>query len=224
MVSIWFWKRQEETLLLEKRIPFSLSIFVDGLQEIMKYKTTIGYTIISGFISGAFIVYLSGSHQIFEKQYFMVDEFPLIFTGLAIAVGTATFLNGTLVVQFGTEKLVTVALSAFIISSLLYCALFYNSNNPPVAVLIAFFAIQFLSIGFLFGNLRALAMQPLGHIAGIGAAITGFISTLMAVPISTYIGNFINTTALPLFMGFLICGVLSLGVLFIIKKQNHTVS
>jgi len=220
IISLWFWKRQEETLILEKRIPFSKHIFKNGFKELIKHKATIGYTTISGFITGAFIVYLSGSQQIFEKQYLMVNEFPYIFAGLAISVGTATFLNGTLVLRFGMEKLVTIALMGFIASSLFYCVLYFNSANPPVEILILFFALQFLSIGFLFGNLRALAMQPVGHIAGIAAAITGFISTLMAIPISTYIGSFIGTTALPLFVGFFICGSLAFIVLILIKKNK----
>jgi len=217
LVSFWFWKRQPETLPSENRIPFTRHIFLDGIKELIKYKSTLGFTVISGFITGSFIVYLSGSQQIFQQQYGLVDEFPYIFAGLAISVGAATFLNGTLVLKFGMEKLVTLALLAFFGIPLLYIILFYNASNPGIIVLLAFFALQFFAIGFLFGNLRALAMEPVGHIAGIGAAITGFISTLMAVPISTYIGKFIGSTALPLFVGFLICGLLSIFILLFIK-------
>ena len=80
--------------------------------------------------------------------------------------------------------------------------------------------MQFFSIGFLFGNTRALAMQPIGHIAGVGAAINGFISTILAVPIATFIGSFINKTALPLFMGFFICGFISLLLLASLKLRK----
>jgi len=221
LVSFWFWKRQPETLPSENRIPFTHHIFLDGIKELLKYKSTLGFTLISGFITGSFIVYLSGSQQIFQQQYGLIDEFPYIFAGLAISVGAATFLNGTLVLKFGMEKLVTLALLAFFGIPLLYIILFYNASNPSIIVLLIFFAVQFFAIGFLFGNLRALAMQPVGHIAGIGAAITGFISTLMAVPISTYIGKFIGATALPLFVGFLICGLLSIFILLFVKIHRR---
>lgn len=122
--------------------------------------------------------------------------------------------------KYGMERLVTGALWLFFFSSLVYVLLFSNGVNPPVEVLIGFFALQFFAIGFLFGNLRALAMQPVGHIAGIGAAITGLISTLMAVPISTYIGRFVTTSSLPLFMGFLVCSVLSIVILILLKKSS----
>ena len=220
LVSLWFWKRQPETLLPSKRIPFTGHIFVDGIKEIFKYKNTIIYTVISGFITGSFIVYLSASQQIFQHQYNLINEFPYIFAGLAISVGAATFLNGTLVLKLGMEKLVTTALLAFFVISLLYILMFYGGSNPNIYVLLAFFALQFFAIGFLFGNLRALAMQPVGHIAGIGAAITGFVSTMMAVPISTYIGRFVSETALPLFIGFVICGLLSILLLIYLKLYN----
>ena len=63
-------------------------------------------------------------------------------------------------------------------------------------------------------------MQPIGHIAGIGSAINGFVSTIMAVPIATYIGRFVDTTSLPLFIGFAICGVISLLLLQLLKRYK----
>lgn len=221
IVSFWFWKRQPETLPEERRIRFTSHLFVDGLKEIVKYKTTLGFTIISGFITGSFIVYLSASQQIFQQQYRLKEEFPFIFAGLAISIGTATFLNGTMVLKLGMRRLATIALTIYFLVSLSYVIFFYDKTNPPVAILLTFFALQFFSIGFLFGNLRALAMQPVGHIAGIGAAITGFISTIMAVPISTFIGRYINHTALPIFIGFTICSALSLVILYLIRKVKE---
>jgi len=154
---------------------------------------------------------------VFHTQYNLKEEFPFIFAGLAIAIGMATFLNGTFVLKFGMEKIINTALYTFCGVSLLYIILFYNTPNPSVYILLAFFAMQFFSIGFLFGNLRAMAMEPIGQIAGIGAAITGFISTMMAVPISIYIGKFVDDTALPLFIGFLVCSSISVFIVIYLK-------
>ena len=60
----------------------------------------------------------------------------------------------------------------------------------------------------------------IGHIAGIGAAINGFVSTIMAVPIATFIGSYINETALPLFIGFFVCGFLSLLLIASLKFKK----
>ena len=224
LVVLWFWLRQSETLVPEKRIKFTPRIFVSGLKEFLKYKDAIAFTLISGFITGSFMVYLSTSQQIFENQYNLAEMFPYIFASLAISVGSATFLNSRLVMRFGMWNIAYVALVAYAVISLLYIALFFNGNNPSIYILLSFFALQFFAVGFLFGNLRALAMQPLGHIAGIGAAINGFVSTVMAVPIANYIGSFVNGSVLPLFIGFSFFGMMSLLVFIYIRRQRKTLA
>lgn len=219
MVIIWFWKRQSETLLPSKRVSFSVKVFNTGFNEVIRYKTTMGYTIISGLVVGSFFVYLSASQQIFQQQYRLEDAFPLIFAGLSVAIGSAIFLNGTLVIKYGMEKIITTSLLGFFTISLLYVVFFYNGINPPLVLLLIFFALQFFAIGFLFGNLRALAMQPVGHIAGIAAAITGFISTFLAVVLSIFIGRFVYNSVLPVFIGFLICSTCSIGILLYLKRS-----
>lgn len=219
IIMIWLWKRQPETLHPEHKIKVSKKLFFNGLKEFMKFKTSIAFTLISGFITGSFMVYLSASQDIFQNQYGLVEEFPYIFAALAISVGFATFLNGNLVLKFGMYKLVRAFLILFTTIPLIYLLFYYGQPNPNAYVLVIFFAIQFFSIGFLFGNLRSLAMQPVGHIAGVGAAINGFVSTIMAVPIATFIGRFITDSASPLFIGFLICGATSIGILIILKKS-----
>jgi DHA1 family bicyclomycin/chloramphenicol resistance-like MFS transporter len=218
LVAGWFWLRQVETLKPEHKIPFSVQRISNGFIETVRHKETMGYTLISGFVVGSFLVYLSASQQIFEIQYGLVEQFPYIFAGLAIAIGAAIFLNGTFVIRFGMKKMVTFALY------LLYVIIFNSNPQPPIAILVGFFALQFFFIGFLFGNVRALAMQPVGHIAGIAAAITGFISTLMAVPISIIIGRFVEFSTLPLFIGFSVCSFLAICILFYINISNKKVS
>ncbi len=223
LVSIWFYRRQPETLSKEHKKKWTSSIFKNGLKELIKHKSTIGFTIISGFITGSFLVYLSTAQQIFHEQYQLIEEFPYIFAALAITVGVATLSNGSLVLRFGMEKLITWALILYFFTSLLYVIFFYQTAaNPSATILLLFCAVQFFAIGFLFGNLRAIAMQPVGHIAGIASAITGFISTMMSIPISIYIGGFVKTSVLPMFIGFTICSLISIGILYYIKglKKN----
>ncbi len=223
IIGIWFWKRQKETLKAEFKVKFSSHLFVDGLKELIKFKETMAFTIISGLITGAFLVYLSSSQQIFETQYGLGDEFPYIFAGLATTVGLATFLNGTLVMRFGMRKLAFYALLAYCITALVYVILFWSQANPSITVLLIFLGLQFFALGFLFGNLRSIAMEPIGHIAGIGAAITGFISTLLSVPIGVYIGSYVTTTVHPVFFGFTLCGFISL-LIFIAFREKRTIS
>ena len=157
LVGLWFWRRQPETLSERHRTPMTARLFTDGFKELLKHKTTIAFTVISGFITGSFLVYLSTSQQIFQEQYNLKDQFPYIFAGLALTIGSAIFLNGTLVLRLGMRRLISISLLAFFAISLIYILLFYNSENPGIGVLLLFFGFQFFAIGFLFGNLRAIA-------------------------------------------------------------------
>ncbi|MFD1015222.1 multidrug effflux MFS transporter [Winogradskyella rapida] len=217
-VMIWFWKRQPETLHKSYQKTFHLSIFKSGSITFFRIKSAVIYTLLSGLVTGSFMVYLSTSQQIFQVQYNLGEYFPYIFASLAVTIGLSTFLNSAIVMRFGMWNLVHIALLVFISTAFIYVVLFWSGVNPPIGVLIGFLMVQFASVAFLFGNYRALAMEPMGHIAGIGSALNGFISTVMAVPIANFIGSFITTSVLPLFLGFLITGIIGLILFYSVKK------
>jgi DHA1 family bicyclomycin/chloramphenicol resistance-like MFS transporter len=213
LVALWFWLRQPETLSLRDRTSFRAIILVRGFREVLQYRRTVIFTLIWGFVTGSFLVYLSTSQLIFELQYGVEDLFPYLFAALAITIGAATFVNGALVVRLGMRRLIGISLFSFTAISLVYVLLYQGQPNPPVWIFMLFLCLQFFSIGFLFGNLRAMAMEPLGHIAGLGAAITGFMASVLSVGLSAWIGSFVRDTAFPMFLGFLVCGMVSLLLL-----------
>lgn len=223
-ITIWFWKRQPETLKKEHKIPFRPAVFVNGVKEFVKYKETVACTLVSGLITGAFLVYLSSAQYVFENQYNLKESFPYIFAALAISIGLSTLANGTLVMRFGMRKLALTALIGFTCLSLVYVFIFWNATNPSITVLIGFLSLTFFFLGFIWGNLRSIAMEPIGHIAGIGAAINGFLSTVISVPIATFIGIFIADTVLPMFIGLGVCGLLSLVLFSIYRKPASQVA
>lgn len=217
----WFWARQEETLTAEKRIPISRHLFTNGLKEYLRFRNSVLFTIMAGILQGTFIAYLGSAQQIFQEQYQMIDEFPYIFGGLAFALGLSTLLNSSLVLRYGMLRIVNFSLYLSVLSSLTYLLCFSNVSNPTLSLLITFLLVQFLALGSIFGNLSALAMQPIGHIAGIGAAIFSFISMTLGVIVAITIGYFIQDTAIPLFAGFCLSGVLAL-ILIRSVKTNHS--
>ena len=78
-VGVWFWRRQPETLKPEYKIKFSSHVFVDGFKELLRHRETMAFTIVSGLITGAFMVYLSSAQEVFEVQYGLADNFPFVF-------------------------------------------------------------------------------------------------------------------------------------------------
>jgi DHA1 family bicyclomycin/chloramphenicol resistance-like MFS transporter len=118
LVIFWFWKRQPETLADSNRIPFRSATLKSGFIEFFKQQQAVAFTLISGFITGSFMVYLSTSQYIFEVQYGLGEDFPLIFASLAVGVGFATYLNGVFVVRVGMKRIALVSLIFYTLSAL----------------------------------------------------------------------------------------------------------
>jgi len=91
-------------------------------------------------------------------------------------------------------------------------------GQPPLGWFMAYLGITLFCTGILFGNLSALAMEPLGHIAGVGAAVVGSLSTFISVPFAILIGHSYDGTVMPLIIGFAVFGVLTLGVMYWVER------
>lgn len=207
IVSIWFAVRQPETLAPEHRARFSLKRTVVVFREICAIRAAFGYTLAAGFIFGAFQGYLNSAQQIFQIQYGRGVWSPLYYSVLALSIGGASLWNSRLVMRYGMRSLIrwfSLNLGAVSILFLLIAGL--QEGHPPLWSLMLYLIISFFSLGLLFGNLNALAMRPLGHIAGAGAAMVGSFSILLAVPLGILIGQVYNGTIVPLVAGFALLG------------------
>jgi len=203
LTCIWFAIRQPETLPKDKRIPLSLTTIWQGTKETMSHPVSRAYTLASGLIFGAFVSYLSTAQLLF-KDIFQIDElFPLYFAGLALFVGIASLMNGRLVMKYGMQHLATLAMQGMMIFSGAFLLLLWlNDGEASLWLFMGFTALIFGCIGLLFGNMNALAMQPMGHIAGIASSIIGAVSTLVSIIFGGIIGQTYNQSLYPLFIAF----------------------
>lgn len=196
---VWFALRMPETLALENRSAFSLGQIISTMQAILMIRVALGYTITAGLIHGVFLGYLNSTQQIFQEQYELGARFPLYFAVLSLSLGMASLTNARAVMRFGMRFL--VGRSLFVIFGLAILALgiaLLTAGHPPLGTLMAYLMMTFFAIGILFGNLNALAMEPLGHLAGVGAAVVGSLSTLISMILGTMIGRSYDGTVLPL--------------------------
>jgi DHA1 family bicyclomycin/chloramphenicol resistance-like MFS transporter len=212
---IWFALRQPETLPKSRRVGFSIAIVWAGVRETCGNRIALGYTLVTGLIFAAFVAYLSSAQQMFSAIYGVTDLFPLYFSVLALTIGLSTFVNALLVVNWGMRLLSSYALGTLTIVSLAYFLFAaFTGGAPDFWINMAYFAIVFFAIGMLFGNLNALAMEPLGHIAGVGAAVVGSISTLISVALGAIVGLMFDGTVLPLVGGFALYGALAVIIMY----------
>ena len=212
---VWFAVRQPETLGIEARRRFSISNVAGGIAEALGYRAMTGYTMAAGIIFGAFLGYLSSAQQIFQQAYETGELFVLYFGGAALAIGAASMFNSKVVMRLGMRYMTWRALAGLAALSIAFLPLVMTWNGlPPLWMFVAWLVLAFFCVGILFGNFNALAMEPVGHMAGLGAAIVGSVSTFISLPLGWAIGHAYDGTVLPLVAGFAMLALMSLGVMW----------
>lgn len=211
--------KQPETLSKDKRLSFSLPTILAGIKETALNKMARGYTLASGLIFGAFVGYLNSAQQILQEQYELGNLFSIYFGFLALSIGLASFANSRWVEKYGMGPLCRKAIFILVITAILFLPLFhYFDGHPPLLLFIIYLMITFFCFGILFGNLNSLAIQPLGHIAGVANSVISSFQTFISVGLGGLVGHFYNETVLPLILGFLVFGSLSLILIFRLAK------
>ncbi len=169
----WFALRQPETLPVAARRPFSPRDIGAAALEVLRTRTALGYTLAAACLFAPFLAYLSSARQIFQDAYRTGELFPLWFGVLALAFGCASLVNGRLVMKHGMRRLSkTAAAAVTLVSAAAWALAFAFGGLPPFRLFMGYLLVVFFCIGLLFGNLNALAMRPLGHVAGAGAAVS----------------------------------------------------
>lgn len=217
---VWFALRQPETLAPENRRPLAFSTVIAAAREVVSNPSSLGYSFAIGFVFAGFIGYLVSSQQIYDLIYDRGAQFPYYFGALALVIGSASIVNARFVVKYGMRKLSVWALLGIILfSSIAIVAELAFPEPLSFELFIVFCLVAFFCIGVLFGNLNALAMEPLGHIAGTGSAVVGAGSTIISVVLGTLIGQAIGSDVLPLLVGFLLMSLLTLGAFAWVDKK-----
>lgn len=199
VIMSWFALRIPETLPLENRSQFSTKQILVTYRNIINIRSSLAFTLVSGLMYGYFLGYINSAQQILQEQYRLGGSFPLYFALIALSMGMAYLFNSQLVMRFGMIRLVRLAASiVFCFGAIFLVIAVLFAGQPPLWALMAFLTATFFTTGMVFGNINALAMQPLGRQAGAGSAIVGSLSTLLSMLLGMLVGRSYDGTILPL--------------------------
>lgn len=219
IILIWFWQRQPETLKPSARAPFSVKQIWGAIKETCTNRLAFGYTVVAGLAFGAFIGYLNTSQQILQEHYQLGNQFPLYFALTALSFGASSYFNAKLVMRYGMRYLSGISL---VISSLLAIGYFLYAlsmgGDPPLWSFILYLLAAFACIGVQFANFNALALEPMGHIAGVAAGFVGSLTMFIAMSLGAVIGRLYDETVLPLVGGFVVLSIASGIVMFLVER------
>ena len=203
----WLVIRQPETLPPLRRLRFSPHAIGRSAVTVLTNRAAMGYTLAVGCAFSPFVAYLSTAQQIFQDAYGVGALFPLYFGGLALAFGAAALVNGHLVMRYGMLRLSSAAaIVVAFVSFVSWAGTFAFDGVLPLWLFVASLTLIFAAVALLFGNLNSLAMQPLGDVAGVGAALVASLATLVSVPFGALVAYSFDGTLYALLGSFALFG------------------
>lgn len=222
-ITTWYGTRLGETLPREARQPFNSAKLVEALKEMMSLSVVRTVIVVQTLVFGVLFAALSSIQPIYDLTFARAESFPYWFGLIAILSASASFLNAALVVRVGMQRMTTAALVSQVILSVCMIGLTFVTISDPVyfACFLVWQFSLFSMAGLTLGNLNAMAMEPIGHIAGLAASILGGISTVFAMIFAIPIGLAFDGTPRPAAIGvFLLTGLALVLMLRLDRKPR----
>lgn len=215
VVLVWSALRLPETLAPQNRRPAALKTVVGGVAQALSDRWVVGWTLATGCVFGAFLAFLSSTQQLLDETYGLGGGFVLVFAALAVTVGISSLINSQIVMRLGMRMLVRLSGSVVAAGSLVFLAVaLMDEERLPLWAFLIWCVPTFLSFGLTFGNLNALAMQPLGALAGLGAALVLSISNLIAFVGAEIVAMAFDGGPFTIVLAFLIANIAALLIGF----------
>ena len=220
---LWLNLRQPETLPFEQRKKLSSTEFLSAFKVVITNTAVVKYTVTLALGFGALFGYLNSAQQIFVDTLGAGMKFPMYFAIISILAAPASFMNAALVMKYGMKLLATIGFALQIIFAIITILIInqdFISMKWLLVIFISWSVMAFFLKGLYFGNLNALAMEPMGEIAGMASAIIGASATMLGILIAIPIGLAFNGTATPVLFGYITCSSLAL-ILMLTKSNNN---
>ncbi len=215
IVCVWMGTRLPESLAVENRRPFRLPLMVAATKEMFAHPTVRLSIMVQTLCMGILFTMLTMVQPVYDVIHDRAESFPFWFGFVALMSGSASVLNAALVVRVGMRRMVTWALGAQIgITALVIVTnSFTLSPDASFGLFVAWQTTVFFMAGVTMGNLNAIAMEPMGHIAGMAASVIGSVSTVLAAAIAAPVGLLFDGSIMPLTTGILTMCILAFSLM-----------
>ena len=216
MLKFFILYKYLEQMNLEINLNFKATI--EGFKEVYKSIISRTYTITAGLVFGILVSFLNIAQPLFQDHLMVGNSFALYFSLGALSVGIGAIINSRLVLIFHPQKIVMLSLYLTALCAIFFYFLILFNLKITSFTVMAFLIPIFFLFGFLFGNMNALALTPMGHIAGTASAVIGTTSIIIAIPIGSIIAYYYKGP-LDNFVQLII--VVSLINIFLLSKVKH---
>ncbi|WP_144409690.1 multidrug effflux MFS transporter [Martelella endophytica] len=215
----WVIFRLPETQHSEDRVELTPKAIVHSFHVVLSNRLALFYTLGTTFIMACIFGFVTSAQQVYVEVFNLGTLFPVAFAGVGIIMACSSLINSRIVGRIGMRRLSHGALIGFTVTNGIWLVIDLATNGiMPFWVFYGLFLIAWFQFGWIGPNFNALAMEPLGHVAGAASSILGFASTAGSALLGATIGLSFNGTTTPMITGFFIFAVVALGLTLIAEK------
>ena len=219
-VIVFVWSlRLEESLPHERRVPLDWMNIGRSVRTVMTNRTFLRYTAITTILFTTLSSYVSSSEHIVSEIYGRPKLFAWMFAGVGLTCSLFTLLNSRFTHRYGARRIIRWLVSIYTTTGGLLLLLTLSVGVPPGIV--PFFIAVALLIGINLAvepNSSALALEPLGNVAGMASSIYGTSFFFIGASLGAVISDLMRDGVLPLVVSFFLLGLITVWLVFTDKR------
>ena len=215
-VIVFIWSlRLEESLPKEKRSSLNIAGTFKSVKSVLSNKIFLRYTAITTILFTGLSSWVASSEHIISEIYGRPALFAWIFAGIGLCAALSTLTNSRLSYRFGARQTLKWLVIFYTAVAALLILFTFMFNDPPQ--LIVFIVAVAILIGINLAvepNSSALAMEPMGNIAGLASSIYGTSFFFVGAGIGSVISNLMKENVFPIILSFFLIGIITLLLAF----------
>jgi len=215
-VIVFLWSlRMEESLPREKRSALNWISISQSIRKVISNRVFLRYTAVTTVLFTALSSYVASSEHIVGRIYGRPKLFAWIFAGIGLMMSLCTLLNSRLSSRYGARRTIRWLLIVYtFVGGLLL--VFTSAFGDPPGMLPFFIAVALLMAINLAvePNSSALALEPMGNMAGMASAIYGTSFFFIGASLGSVISHLMVTRVFPLVLSFFVIGLITILLVF----------
>jgi MFS transporter, DHA1 family, multidrug resistance protein len=222
-VFTWSLLRLEESLPAENRTILHWNVIAKSLRDVLSNGVFVRYTGVTTILFAGLSCYVASSERIIGEIYGRPDLFSWIFAGIGLLMSLCALTNSRLTSRYGARRTVQWLLVAYSIAGSILLAFALSEGDPPQMI------VLFTGIAVLMAlniavepNSSALALAPMGEMAGMAAAVYGTSFFFIGSAVGAIISSQMVTGVFPLVLGFFLIGVITLLLVLSDKRREQS--
>lgn len=216
-VMLWAGIRLPETLDPAKRLPINVRAIATAARKVVTNRYSIGYAMASACAFGGMIGMLNSFPQIIEHVFHAPELFAPCFAIMGGMMSLSALVNSRIVERLGTRLVSHSALIAFILLCILKMTVVLSGWESLFSFTLLS-GLTFFLIGLMGSNFGAMAMEPMGDLAGTASSVQGFLGMTVSTAIGLAIGQSFAGSTLPLTIGWLLSGLAALVITLWVER------